>query len=68
MAALGVVVHLDGDAGIFRRGVVDQRMLDVVDRVVFGLHHERGRRVASVFETLLRIISRDMAAALTGEA
>ena len=37
MAALRIKVHLDGDDGVFKRDVVDQRLVDAVDVVVLVL-------------------------------
>jgi hypothetical protein len=35
--ALGVQVHFDRYAGVFKRNIVHERMVDIVDVIVFGL-------------------------------
>ena len=45
MAALGVEMHLDGDAGVLERDVVDEGLIDAVDVVILILEDEGGRRL-----------------------
>ena len=42
VAALGVEMHLDGDAGVLEGDVVEERVVDAVDMVVFVLEEEGG--------------------------
>ncbi len=45
VSAVGVEMHFDGNAGVFERDVIDERVVDVILRVVFGLQQKGGRRV-----------------------